>query len=77
MINKYTGVTWNKPNKMWHSQIKINGKQFHLGYFQNEASASLHYLNAWAFLETHGDKATIKRIESRTLANHVDWSRDD
>ena len=38
--SKYKGVAWNKKNKKWTAQIKINGRQRHLGSFSNELDAS-------------------------------------
>jgi hypothetical protein len=44
--SKYTGVYWHKKAKKWSSQIKINGKNKHLGYFKNPKIASAVYLYA-------------------------------
>ena len=44
--SKYTGVCWNKQAKKWHSQIRINGKIKHLGYFTEEDLAANAYINA-------------------------------
>ena len=43
--SKYTGVSWNKNSKKWVSQIHINGKKIHLGYFENEIDAANAYKN--------------------------------
>lgn len=37
------GYTWNKLANKWRAQIKINGQQIHLGYFDDEADASNAY----------------------------------
>ena len=42
-ISKYTGVSWNKGVKKWHSYIQINGKRKHLGYFEYEIDAHNAY----------------------------------
>lgn len=39
----YIGVYWNKSSSKWHSQIRVNGKLIHLGYFTNELEASNSY----------------------------------
>jgi hypothetical protein len=39
----YRGVHWHKAAKKWQSQIKIDGKQHHLGYFQTKEAAALAY----------------------------------
>lgn len=41
--SKYTGVSWHKRDKIWHSQIHINGENKHIGYFKNEIDASIAY----------------------------------
>jgi NUMOD4 motif/HNH endonuclease/AP2 domain len=43
--SKYKGVSWNKVNKKWHSQISINNIKIHLGYFDCEFKAHLAYQN--------------------------------
>jgi len=37
----YKGVSWFKRLKTWRVQMRINGKQTHLGYFENELEAYL------------------------------------
>ena len=34
------GVTWNKKEKKWKARIKIDGKDKHLGYFDDEKEAA-------------------------------------
>lgn len=41
--SKYTGVCFCKANKKWISNIYINKKHIHLGYFDNEYDAHLAY----------------------------------
>lgn len=41
--SKYTGVTWDKKNNKWLSQIKIKGKSKFLGRFLCEQKASEAY----------------------------------
>jgi len=41
--SQYTGVGWHKQHLKWHSQIVINKKKIHLGYFTNEIDASNAY----------------------------------
>lgn len=43
--SKYTGVSWDKNSNKWKSQIWINRKKKHLGYFINELEASNAYQN--------------------------------
>ena len=39
----YTGVSWDKRYNKWRSNITVNGKLKHLGYFINELEASEVY----------------------------------
>lgn len=41
--SRFVGVCWHKNHKKWISQIYINGKIKHLGYFINELEASDAY----------------------------------
>ncbi len=41
--SKYKGVSWNKRQKSWASNIKINKKQTFIGYFKDEDDAALAY----------------------------------
>lgn len=43
--SKYVGVSWSKENRKWHSTTRVNGKQIHLGYFNDEFEASNAYNN--------------------------------
>ena len=42
-LSKHTGVTWFNRDKVWKSQITINGKNKHLGYFKDETKAAEAY----------------------------------
>jgi hypothetical protein len=44
--NNCKGFYWNKNRMKWRSQIKINNKQIHLGYFNTEEEARDAYLIA-------------------------------
>lgn len=39
----FRGVYWNKSEKKWHSQASNNGKQTHLGLFEDELEAAVAY----------------------------------
>jgi hypothetical protein len=41
--SQYYGVSWNKKHKKWHTRISINGKNKHLGYYDNEEEAARVY----------------------------------
>jgi hypothetical protein len=48
--SKYKGVSWYAPSAKWASHIKVNGKQKHLGHFENEEDAARAYdANAMLF----------------------------
>ncbi|MGZ9736535.1 NUMOD4 domain-containing protein [Flavobacterium sp. GNP002] len=44
--SKYTGVYWNKSNKLWHTTICIEKIVYNLGYYKTEEEASLQYEKA-------------------------------
>lgn len=39
--SKYVGVCWHKKDKKWQAAIAANGKQIHLGQFDNEVDAAI------------------------------------
>ena len=43
--SKYIGVSWYKKSNKWKSQIFIDNKKLHLGYFNCELAAHLAYQN--------------------------------
>ncbi len=55
-----TGVTWKWKREKWAAQVHLNGKQRHLGYFDDipEAAAVVKAFRAkHGFTETHGEAA--------------------
>jgi len=36
----FIGVSWDKSRRHWQVQVKVNGKQKHLGYFDDPFSAA-------------------------------------
>ena len=45
--SKHKGVYWHSKDKKWVSQIKIDGRKFHLGTYATESDAAWVY-NVWA-----------------------------
>jgi hypothetical protein len=45
-VIKRKGYYWNNKNNKWHSQITLDRKKIHLGYFDNEDDARQAYLKA-------------------------------
>ena len=41
--SKYTGVSWSKTSNKWTSNIRINGKIKHLGFYIKEKEAAQAY----------------------------------
>ena len=56
--SKYRGVSWNKQSKRWQVRIHANGKQKHLGYFEDETEAAEAY-----------NRAAVKLQEVRPILN--------
>jgi len=53
----HTGVTWFKRDKKWHSQINIQGRNIHLGYFDDISDAIKARSDAnikYSFHKNHG-----------------------
>jgi len=44
--SEFIGVSWNKKENKWQSKIKYNGKQIHLGFFNDEIEAKKMYETA-------------------------------
>src|ERR1035437_6831210 len=59
--SKYKGVFLRKRERKWESQIYVNYKQKHLGYFLNETDAAMAY-NA-AVLKYFGEHAFLNKID--------------
>jgi len=53
--SKYTGVSWFKRGKKWHSSININNKKVHLGYFIDDLEASNQYQLALKNIDKYDD----------------------
>lgn len=54
----FKGVFWHKRDKTWRSQIKVDGKSTHLGYFKTKEDAYKAYCEACAHY--HGEFSNIK-----------------
>jgi osmotically-inducible protein OsmY len=65
--SNYRGVTWEKKRYKWAANIRYDGKQHHLGYFEDEEEAARAYDRAARV--HHGEKAQLnfpaKRKETR------------
>tara|TARA_R100000781_G_scaffold113283_1_gene81466 strand:+ start:1200 stop:2006 length:807 start_codon:yes stop_codon:yes gene_type:complete len=62
--SKYVGVSWNKRTKKWRAVIYHNGKETHLGLFDNEDTASEYYQNALKAIKDGTDIKIKRRTES-------------
>ena len=59
-ISKFKGAYYQKRTKNWVSQIKINGKSTHIGYFKKEELAAKAY-----------DKAALKYFGEYARTNEM------
>ena len=71
----YKGVSWNKRNRKWQANIKIDGKQKHLGLFEDEKEAAKMY-NEKA-IELYGDFANLNEISDTDDENIEDDNTED
>ena len=53
------GANFHSPSNRWRSQIKLNGKKIHLGYFDTAYDAHLAYLRAKRDLHPFGEIAKL------------------
>ena len=62
---KYTGVHFRKAKNKWQAQIKIEGKNRHIGYYENEEEAATDYARAVFKYKGQGalDKARVRKSE--------------
>jgi predicted P-loop ATPase len=49
------GVSWDKKSNKWHSQIELDGKKYHLGFYKDIESARDAYSRK--SIELHGEFA--------------------
>ncbi len=73
--SKYTGVSWHKHAKKWSSNIWINGKLKHLGYFTNELEASQYYENALDSFN-NGTSIKVKKHKWSSQYKGVHWDKE-
>lgn len=53
----YKGVNWHKHKNKWRSEIKVNKKAIHLGYYDNKEEAAEAYIQAAK--KYHGEFASF------------------
>ena len=63
------GVGWCKKFKKWVANVKANGKQKHIGYFDNISIAIA--MRDIAAMEYHGDFVNLNSIKTRELAEEA------
>lgn len=60
--SKYRGVCWYKRVKKWTTQIKINNKLIHLGYYETELEAHTIYSKALELMDQFVDSAQFRKL---------------
>ncbi len=83
--SKFKGVIIRKSLNKWNARIRYDGKQHHLGYFDNEIDAALAY--DYASIDHHGEFGAtnfprelllhLKGILSQTPNNQVQAATDE
>lgn len=70
--SKYKGVCWDKSSRKWYASIMHNGKQYHLGRFDDEKQAALTYNQAaiklfgdFAYQNIIGEDNSVQRIPKK------------
>lgn len=67
--SSWHGVTWFLRDSVWKSQIRLNGKNKHLGYFKDEADAAQAYnFAAW---QAAGEYANLNNANQTGLENVI------
>ena len=61
---KLVGCTFNKRDKKWKAQIRINCERIFLGYFNTQQEAHERYLKELKLIKENGDKNNVGGIES-------------
>ena len=69
--SKYVGVSFHKANK-WKAQIMIEGKEHHIGLYENEEEAAIDY--ARAIFMYKGQEALDKAREQNSYESGIDLS---
>lgn len=66
----YLGVTWFEQTKRWRAQIRIDGKNIHLGYFDDAKEAEQAYLH---YLNHH----TKEKEDSKRARYYNPWTQEE
>ena len=74
--SQYTGVIRNKNTNKWHSYIKINGKQKHLGLFTSEEEAHEAYQKALKIYHDGGDLSFMETRITSSQYKGVSWNKN-
>ena len=61
----FKGVNWQNHAQKWRAEIRVGGKNFHLGYFLNEEDAAKAY-NV-AATEHFGEFAKLNDVQPKNL----------
>lgn len=58
--SQYRGVSWDKHAERWTAKIGSNGRQYHIGLFDDEVEAAKAYNEAAK--KHHGDRAILNEL---------------
>ena len=70
--SKYKGVSFDKPHNKWKARINIDGKQHHIGLYDDEEEAAINY--ARAFFKYKGQDVVDKAREPNKLTPAIENS---
>eukprot|EP00985_Skeletonema_marinoi_P030621 scaffold32934_cov175-Skeletonema_marinoi.AAC.5 len=75
--SKYTGVSFHKPMKKWQAQIDIEGKNRHIGNYENEGEAAVDYARAVFKYKGQGALDKARELRARDISREPNSSNID
>ena len=55
--SKYVSMGWDSGKRKWHARVHVDGRMYHLGYFESEDDAAMAYDEHAKVV--HGEFATL------------------
>lgn len=71
--SQYRGVSWDQQMNKWITKIRLNHKQYNLGYYEREEEAHQAYLSALEKYEEDGTVPPPKKKPKTSKYKGVHW----